>query len=76
MVSVTIHLTISTNGVAVMTKLAQRSARPFQPLVLVVDDEPGIVEFLRFALEDNGYRVETARGRVDLSPAGAYSDNG
>src|SRR5579883_1569449 len=31
-----------------------------QPLVLVVDDEPGIVEFLRFALEDNGYRVATA----------------
>jgi two-component system response regulator MprA len=29
-------------------------------LVLVVDDEPGIVEFLRFALEDNGYRVATA----------------
>jgi CheY-like chemotaxis protein len=25
-----------------------------------VDDEPGIVEFLRFALEDNGYRVVTA----------------
>jgi len=31
------------------------------PLVLVVDDEPGIIEFLRFALEDNGYRVATAR---------------
>jgi CheY-like chemotaxis protein len=29
-------------------------------LVLVVDDEPGIVEFLRYALEDNGYRVNAA----------------
>jgi CheY-like chemotaxis protein len=34
-------------------------------LVLVVDDEPGIVEFLRFALEDNGYRVATARDGAD-----------
>ncbi|MHB8577618.1 MAG: response regulator, partial [Dehalococcoidia bacterium] len=34
-------------------------------LVLVVDDEPGIVEFLRFALEDNGYRVATARDGCD-----------
>ena len=65
MVSVKIHPTISTNGVAVMTNLAQRSVRPSQPLVLVVDDEPGIVKFLRFALEDNGYRVETARDGID-----------
>jgi CheY-like chemotaxis protein len=34
-------------------------------LVLVVDDEPGIVEFLRFALEDRGYRVSTARDGVE-----------
>ncbi len=37
----------------------------FPPLVLVVDDEPGIVDFLRFALEDNGYRVNTARDGSD-----------
>jgi CheY-like chemotaxis protein len=36
-----------------------------QPLVLVVDDEPNIVEFLRYALEDSGYRVATARDGVD-----------
>lgn len=37
------------------------------PLVLVVDDEPGIVDFLRYALEDHGYRVETAHdGRSAL----------
>ena len=36
-----------------------------QPLVLVVDDEPNIIEFLRYALEDSGYRVATARDGVD-----------
>ena len=65
MVCVKIQPTISTNGVALMTKLVQRNVRPSPPLVLVVDDEPGIVEFLRFALEDNGYRVETARDGND-----------
>ena len=35
------------------------------PLVLVVDDEPNIIEFLRYALEDSGYRVATARDGVD-----------
>jgi len=34
-------------------------------LVLVVDDEPGIVEFLRYALEDSGYRVAVARDGLD-----------
>lgn len=29
--------------------------------VLIVDDEPGIVEFLCFALEEHGYRVVSAR---------------
>ena len=29
--------------------------------VLIVDDEPGIVEFLCFALEEHGYRVAAAR---------------
>lgn len=29
--------------------------------VLIVDDEPGIVEFLCFALEEHGYRVASAR---------------
>lgn len=37
-----------------------RQPRPPRPLILVVDDEPGIVDFLRFALEDHGYRVHTA----------------
>jgi CheY-like chemotaxis protein len=36
-----------------------------QPLVLVVDDEPNIIEFLRYALEDSGYRVATARDGLD-----------
>lgn len=36
-----------------------------QPLVLVVDDEPNIIEFLRYALEDSGYRVVTARDGMD-----------
>src|SRR5207248_6066720 len=40
--------------------LDERRRQGLQPLVLVVDDEPGIVEFLRYALEDNGYRVATA----------------
>jgi len=35
--------------------------------VLIVDDEPGIVEFLSFALEEHGYRVVSARdGRAAL----------
>jgi DNA-binding response OmpR family regulator len=29
-------------------------------MILVVDDDPGIVELLRTALADEGYRVETA----------------
>jgi CheY-like chemotaxis protein len=41
----------------------RRAAEP--PLVLVVDDEPGIVEFLRYALEDSGYRVAIARDGLD-----------
>lgn len=44
---------------------APHGGQTAQPLVLVVDDEPGIVDFLRFALEDNGYRVQTARDGVD-----------
>ncbi len=44
-----------------MKNLLPSSGQVIRPLVLVVDDEPGIVDFLRFALEDNGYRVETAR---------------
>lgn len=38
---------------------AQRARQ--RPLVLIVDDEPGIVDFLRFALDDHGYRVRIAR---------------
>src|SRR5579883_1121241 len=45
--------------------MVQNAMPETRPLVLVVDDEPGIVEFLRYALEDNGYRVETARDGVD-----------
>ena len=44
---------------------ADHSEPTGQPLVLVVDDEPGILEFLRYALEDNGYRVQTARDGLD-----------
>jgi len=48
-----------------MKQPVRQGRRIAQPLVLVVDDEPGIVDFLRFALEDNGYRVQTARDGVD-----------
>ncbi len=52
-----------------MSSSPQRAAQPLdeplrgrmRPLVLIVDDEPGIVDFLRFALDDHGYRVVTAR---------------
>jgi DNA-binding NtrC family response regulator len=45
------------------------SVRPSQPaLILVVDDEPHIVDFLSLLLEDEGYRVRQARnGREALS---------
>lgn len=48
-----------------MMNVTPHNGRPAAPLVLVVDDEPGIVEFLRYALEDNGYRVQTARDGTD-----------
>jgi len=32
-----------------------------RPLILVVDDEPSIVSFVREALEDEGYTVATAQ---------------
>lgn len=52
------------------TILTQAEARAAVPLlVLVVDDEPGIVEFLRYALEDSGYRVDTARDGCDALAA-------
>jgi CheY-like chemotaxis protein len=39
-----------------------------RPSILVVDDEPGILEFLRYVLEDNGYQVRTApNGAVALT---------
>jgi CheY-like chemotaxis protein len=41
--------------------LGDPELRRQRPLVLIADDEPGIVDFLRFALEDHGYRVVTAR---------------
>jgi len=30
------------------------------PLVLVIDDEPGIVDFMEVGLRDEGYRVASA----------------
>jgi DNA-binding response OmpR family regulator len=30
------------------------------PVILVVDDDPGILDALRFLLEDEGYRVQTS----------------
>jgi two-component system phosphate regulon response regulator PhoB len=48
-----------TLGTAREPARASRAAR--RPLVLVVDDEPGIVDFLCYALEDHGYRVAVAR---------------
>src|SRR5579885_516725 len=39
--------------------------------VLIVDDEPGIVEFLCFALEEHGYRVASARDGAAALEAGA-----
>jgi CheY-like chemotaxis protein len=48
--------------------------RPSQPhglvaaerqLVLIIDDEPDLLEVTRFVLESEGFRVETARNGVD-----------
>lgn len=36
-----------------------------QASILVVDDEPGILEFLRFVLQDYGYHVYTARNGLE-----------
>ncbi len=52
-------------NVMAMNNSTQVNGQAARPLVLVVDDEPGIVDFLRFALEDNGYRVDTARDGSD-----------
>jgi CheY-like chemotaxis protein len=48
--------TLGTTGEPARALRTQR-----RPRVLVVDDEPGIVDFLRYALEDHGYRVAVAR---------------
>jgi two-component system response regulator PilR (NtrC family) len=40
-----------------------------QPMVLVVDDEPGLREVLEIALRRQGYRVRTARGVVQALTA-------
>jgi len=45
------------------------TGRRTSPLVLVVDDEQGIVDFLRLALEDCGYRVQTAANGRDALAA-------
>lgn len=55
----------SLSSVVTMSNSVPPNGPRTRPLVLVVDDEPGIVDFLRFALEDNGYRVETARDGSD-----------
>lgn len=36
--------------------------QPYRPLVLCVDDDQGILDVTRMALEGNGYRVLTANG--------------
>lgn len=41
----------------------RRTAEP--PLILVVDDDASIVEFLRWTLKDHGYRVATAHDGLD-----------
>ena len=48
---------------------SRSTVRPNEPaLILVVDDEPHIVDFLSLLLEDEGYRVRQARnGREALS---------
>ncbi|HEU5143111.1 MAG TPA: response regulator transcription factor [Solirubrobacterales bacterium] len=53
------------------------------PLVLVIDDEPGIVDFVEVGLRDEGYRVATAatagealRALRELAPAVVILDVG
>jgi DNA-binding response OmpR family regulator len=40
-------------------------ATAVQPFVVVIEDEPGIVDFIELGLREEGYRVESARTGVD-----------
>lgn len=41
--------------------MTDRTDIPSTPTILVIDDEPDILELLRLALEDAGYTVRTSR---------------
>ena len=40
--------------------------------VLVVDDNPAILDVLKIMLEDEGYEVETTMGEINMQDMGAY----
>lgn len=40
--------------------------------ILVVDDNPAILDVLKIMLEDEGYEVETTMGEVNMKDMGAY----
>lgn len=42
------------------TKAATKDARPARDTVLVIEDDPDILELIRFNLERDGYQVQTA----------------
>jgi CheY-like chemotaxis protein len=46
-------------------KERDRSAGPGRKVVLVVDDEQGLLEVMRFTLEGEGFEVETARNGAE-----------
>jgi DNA-binding response OmpR family regulator len=46
-----------------------------RPSVLVIDDDPGVLDIVRYALEEDGFRVETATDgeeALDTAEAGDY----
>jgi CheY-like chemotaxis protein len=53
------------------SKVTTRSSTVAGSLILIVDDDPGIVGFLQLALSDEGYRIGTApNGREALARIG------
>src|SRR5262249_23671729 len=49
-------------------------AKPQEPLVLVIEDEPQMLRFLRPALQGNGFRIiEAANGRAGITEAAMQS---
>jgi CheY-like chemotaxis protein len=48
-----------------MTQTLSASPPAYQPVVLVIDDEPMVVTFLRIFLTQLGYAVRTANGPQD-----------